>query len=161
MGLDAPTQRAVEVITHDVFTQAIAEFEVDVARKESALGDVSRNVVDAPGFGYENRRATLRAAPQKTGVARVKRVYLDQRDPISRRSLLAGLSEMARPRFELGTPRFPVAHGRAHPQVAPCASSGNTHFYRFDRVAMANLGLLAKSVRARVEVAPAFLRRIH
>jgi len=51
MGLDAPARRAVDVITHDVFMEAIAELEADVARKESALGDVSRNVVDAPGFG--------------------------------------------------------------------------------------------------------------
>ncbi len=37
MGLDAPTQRAVDVITHDAFLQAIADLEADVARKEAEL----------------------------------------------------------------------------------------------------------------------------
>ena len=38
MGLDAPTQRAVDVITHDMFMEAIADLEADVARKEAELG---------------------------------------------------------------------------------------------------------------------------
>ena len=37
MGLDAPTQRAVDVITHDMFMEAIADLEADVARKEAEL----------------------------------------------------------------------------------------------------------------------------
>ena len=41
MGLDAPTQRAVDVITHDVFMEALAELAADVARMEGELDDVS------------------------------------------------------------------------------------------------------------------------
>jgi hypothetical protein len=37
MGLDAPTRRAVDVITHDVFMQVIADLEADVARMEAEL----------------------------------------------------------------------------------------------------------------------------
>ena len=37
MGLDAPARRAVDVITHDMFLEAIAEMEADVARKEAEL----------------------------------------------------------------------------------------------------------------------------
>ena len=37
MGLDAPTRRAVDIITHDVIMQAIAELEADIARKEAEL----------------------------------------------------------------------------------------------------------------------------
>ncbi len=36
-GLDAPTRRAVDVITHDVIMKAIAELEADIARKEAEL----------------------------------------------------------------------------------------------------------------------------
>ncbi len=37
MGLDSPTRRAVDVITHDVFMEAVAEPEADVARMEGEL----------------------------------------------------------------------------------------------------------------------------
>jgi len=37
MGLDEPTQRAVDVITHDMFMEAVAELKAVVARKEAAL----------------------------------------------------------------------------------------------------------------------------
>jgi len=37
MGLDAPTRRAVDVITHVMFMEAIADLEADVARKEAEL----------------------------------------------------------------------------------------------------------------------------
>jgi hypothetical protein len=37
MGLDAPTRRAVDVITHDVFMDALADLEADVARREAEL----------------------------------------------------------------------------------------------------------------------------
>jgi hypothetical protein len=37
MGLDAPTRRAVDGITHDVLMGAIAELEADVAREEAGL----------------------------------------------------------------------------------------------------------------------------
>ncbi len=37
MGLDAPARRAVEVITHDTFKQALGELEADVARMEGEL----------------------------------------------------------------------------------------------------------------------------
>jgi len=35
MGVDAPTPRAVDVITHDAFMEAIADLEADVARTEA------------------------------------------------------------------------------------------------------------------------------
>jgi hypothetical protein len=35
MGLDEPTRRAVDVITHDMFMEAIAELEADIARREA------------------------------------------------------------------------------------------------------------------------------
>jgi hypothetical protein len=37
MGLDAPTRRAVDVITHDALMEAIADMEADIARKEAQL----------------------------------------------------------------------------------------------------------------------------
>jgi len=37
MGLDAPPRRAVDLITHDAFMQAIEELEADIARKEAEL----------------------------------------------------------------------------------------------------------------------------
>ncbi len=37
MGLDAPTRRAVDVITHEVFMAAVAEMEAEIARKEAEL----------------------------------------------------------------------------------------------------------------------------
>lgn len=37
MGLDAPTRRAVDVITHDALMQAVANLEADIARKEAEL----------------------------------------------------------------------------------------------------------------------------
>jgi hypothetical protein len=37
MGLDAPKRRAVDVITHDAFMEAMAALEADVARKEAEL----------------------------------------------------------------------------------------------------------------------------
>jgi hypothetical protein len=37
MGLDAPTRRAVDVITYDAFMGAVAELEANVARKEAEL----------------------------------------------------------------------------------------------------------------------------
>ncbi len=51
MGLDAPTRRAVDVITHDVFMEAVAEMEADIARKEAELArhecaDVDRGRAD-------------------------------------------------------------------------------------------------------------------
>jgi len=43
MGLDAPTQRAVDVITHDGFMQAIGDVAADIARMEAELAsDESR-----------------------------------------------------------------------------------------------------------------------
>jgi hypothetical protein len=38
VGLDAPTRRAVDVITHDMFIEAIADPEADEARVEAELG---------------------------------------------------------------------------------------------------------------------------
>ena len=35
MGLDAPTQRAVDVITHDAFMGAVADLEAEVAALEA------------------------------------------------------------------------------------------------------------------------------
>jgi hypothetical protein len=35
MGLDAPKRRAVDVITHDMFMEAIADLEAEVARMEA------------------------------------------------------------------------------------------------------------------------------
>ena len=35
MGLDEPTQRAVDVITHEVFMGALGDLEADVARMEA------------------------------------------------------------------------------------------------------------------------------
>ncbi len=37
MGLDAPTRRAVDVITRDVFMDAVADLEAGIARKEAEL----------------------------------------------------------------------------------------------------------------------------
>jgi hypothetical protein len=37
MGLDAPTRRAVDVITHDAFMAMIGDLEADVARMEGEL----------------------------------------------------------------------------------------------------------------------------
>jgi hypothetical protein len=37
VGLDAPARRAVDVITHDVFMEAIGDLEADIARKEAEL----------------------------------------------------------------------------------------------------------------------------
>ena len=37
MGLDAPTQRAVDVITHDAFMEMMGDLEADVARMEAEL----------------------------------------------------------------------------------------------------------------------------
>lgn len=37
MDLDAPTQRAIDVITHDVFMEALGDLEADVARMEGEL----------------------------------------------------------------------------------------------------------------------------
>ena len=37
MGLDAPTRRAVDVITHDALMEAIAGVEADIVRKEAQL----------------------------------------------------------------------------------------------------------------------------
>jgi hypothetical protein len=37
MGLDAPTRRAVDVITHDALTNAVADLEADIARKKAEL----------------------------------------------------------------------------------------------------------------------------
>jgi hypothetical protein len=37
MGLDAPTRRAVDVITHDVLMGVLADLEADLARKEAQL----------------------------------------------------------------------------------------------------------------------------
>jgi hypothetical protein len=37
MGLDAPTQRAVDVITHDAFMEMMVDLEADVARMEAEL----------------------------------------------------------------------------------------------------------------------------
>jgi hypothetical protein len=34
MGLDAPTRRAVNVITHDAFVEMIGDLEADIARME-------------------------------------------------------------------------------------------------------------------------------
>jgi hypothetical protein len=45
MGLDAPTRRAVDVITHDVFKEVIGDVEADVARKEAEL--LSREARDS------------------------------------------------------------------------------------------------------------------
>jgi hypothetical protein len=45
MGLDAPTRRAVDVITHDALMEAIADMEADIARKEAQLA--SRRLRDA------------------------------------------------------------------------------------------------------------------
>jgi hypothetical protein len=38
MGLDAPTRRAVDVITHDMFMQAIGDLEAEVDRMEAEVG---------------------------------------------------------------------------------------------------------------------------
>jgi hypothetical protein len=40
MGLDAPTRRAVDVITHDAFMEMIGDLETDVARKEAELANI-------------------------------------------------------------------------------------------------------------------------
>jgi hypothetical protein len=37
MGLDAPTKRAVDVITHDAFMEALGDLEADVAHMEGEL----------------------------------------------------------------------------------------------------------------------------
>jgi len=37
MGLDAPTRRAVDVITHDALMDAVADMEADIARKKAEL----------------------------------------------------------------------------------------------------------------------------
>ena len=37
MGLDAPTRRAVDVITHDALMDAVADMEADIARKKAGL----------------------------------------------------------------------------------------------------------------------------
>ena len=37
MGLDAPTRRAVDVITHDAFMEMMGDLEADVARMEAEL----------------------------------------------------------------------------------------------------------------------------
>ena len=49
MGLEAPPRRAVDLITHDVFMQAIQELEADIARKEVELasGDARGADVEA------------------------------------------------------------------------------------------------------------------
>jgi hypothetical protein len=39
MVLDAPTQRAVDVITHDVFMQTTGDVEAEVARMEAELAN--------------------------------------------------------------------------------------------------------------------------
>jgi hypothetical protein len=59
MGLDAPTGRAVDVITHDVFMQAIAELEADVVRKEAEL--VGH---ETPERGRSGPRARLMPGPR-------------------------------------------------------------------------------------------------
>lgn len=51
MGLDAPTRRAVDVITHDMFMDAVADLEADIARKEAELarhesGEVQSGAAD-------------------------------------------------------------------------------------------------------------------
>ncbi len=48
-GLDAPPRRAVDVITHDVFVQPLADREADIALKEAELAR------------YESRDAELQA----------------------------------------------------------------------------------------------------
>ena len=37
-GLDAPTQRAVDLITHDMFIQAIGDLDAEVDRMEAEVG---------------------------------------------------------------------------------------------------------------------------
>ena len=41
VGLDAPTRRAADVITHDAFMEALGDLEADIARMEAELDDVS------------------------------------------------------------------------------------------------------------------------
>ena len=54
MGLDAPTQRAVDVISHDAFMQAIAEMEADVARMEAEPASHECRGADSGAAGLSN-----------------------------------------------------------------------------------------------------------
>jgi hypothetical protein len=45
MGLDTPTRRAVDVITHDALMEAVAGLEASIARKKAELA--SHNLRDA------------------------------------------------------------------------------------------------------------------
>jgi len=57
VGLDAPTRRAVDLITHNVFMQALAELEADIARKEAELasGDARGADIEAADLAVRDK----------------------------------------------------------------------------------------------------------
>ena len=54
MGVEAPTPRAVDVITHDAFMEAIADLEADVARTEAEREGARSG--DSPGCQLHGER---------------------------------------------------------------------------------------------------------
>jgi hypothetical protein len=44
MGLDAPTRRAVDVITHDVFMEAVVEMEAELAAMGALTSTVAAQI---------------------------------------------------------------------------------------------------------------------
>jgi hypothetical protein len=61
LGFDAPTRQAVDVITHDVVVEAVADLKADIARTEAAL-----EIADRPVDGWPYRLAPRLGLPAST-----------------------------------------------------------------------------------------------